>query len=1163
MPYSSGRTLANSPIPHARVVLRQLSSAMQIRRFSAPSVRYSLSSLAVRAIALATFAVAASLCGQAVSPTPEPAAPPSRATRPPVVAGDATGESPLQMSPFEVVSDRDTGYLATSTLAGTRIRSDLKDVAASISVVTKDFMEDIAANDLENLLTYTLGTEVAGAAGNFSNAEAGGAGEGLNFNSALERVVPGTRVRGLTSADSTRGFFASSIPVDSYNMERAEISRGPNATLFGIGSPAGIINNGLIRAALRDDKTKVKHQMGSYGSARYEFDHDQTLIRDRLGLRLATVYDKTYYRIHPAYSERKAIYGTSTWYLTGNTSLRVSGEVGEQNQNRPQYRPPYDSTSHWWNIGRPSYNPATGTLSELGPAGALPANTTGFTTGVMGWAGNSNFAMFYSDPNSSEPGIPGTGAQAMKTTSERVYRNAANTGWTSTSSMRMVNNANYYYNALAAGQASNGYWKMPSITDPTVYDFYHYQLDGPNKYEWADWRAFNAAIEQRFLKNIAGIELVYDWQDMNFGAQQPLSYVDYNIRLDINSHLTNGAPNPNYLRPFIGGYGSARRNGETNETVRATGYLDLDFPTKGPRWLGRLLGRHTMSGAYTDAAAYVESLSGPAFASTPDYWLTDTAGNPPVASASNNRRQMPQVRYIGDSVLGLPDASALRVQSLMASQWPTHLSTVRVLYHQPPATTATTPNPYVLRDWGVISQPYKEMTYVTGGSRRETTVESMVFVDQVRWLDSHVVGTLGWRRDKVKIANAGSPTLDASTGLAYTDGEHYPLRPDPNGRTGNSFNWGVVGHAPRQIVERLPWGTKFSVTFNTADNFRVAGQRENLYGEPIGPERGESTEWGFRISTFNGRFELRTNRYENNTLLNATPAFATSISNLVDAVSGVLDNNYSGINDTTESRLAGKAAWEAWMRSPEGERYMRVFRFQQLSPTDWTADRRANQVVGTTDITATGWENELIFNPLRNWRISFNVARQQAIRSNIGKEYIAVLENFKQLAAGPGGDALSSATEIFRNRLRNNTLTPANPIILQEGSPSAELRKWRWNLVTNYSFTSGFLKGVGLGGATRIQDKGVIGYPYYNHPTMGPAPDIANAYYARGEHNFDAWISYGRRFGKKINWKGQLNVKNIGVGNELIAIGAQPDGSIHSWRIPEPQRWTLTNTFTF
>jgi hypothetical protein len=43
----------------------------------------------------------------------------------------------------------------------------------------------------------------------------------------------------------------------------------------------------------------------------------------------------------------------------------------------------------------------------------------------------------------------------------------------------------------------------------------------------------------------------------------------------------------------------------------------------------------------------------------------------------------------------------------------------------------------------------------------------------------------------------------------------------------------------------------------------------------------------------------------------------------------------------------------------------------------------------------------------------------------------------------------------------------------------------------------------------------------------------------------------------------QLNVRNLGVGNELIPVSAQPDGTPNSWRIRESQAWSLRNTFTF
>ncbi|HEY0945916.1 MAG TPA: hypothetical protein VGD81_11645, partial [Opitutaceae bacterium] len=83
-------------------------------------------------------------------------------------AAAASRDEAVTLSPFVVNSDRDTGYVATDSLAGTRLRTPLKDIAASVSVVTKDFLEDIAANNTADLLVYTTGTEVVGVGGNYS-----------------------------------------------------------------------------------------------------------------------------------------------------------------------------------------------------------------------------------------------------------------------------------------------------------------------------------------------------------------------------------------------------------------------------------------------------------------------------------------------------------------------------------------------------------------------------------------------------------------------------------------------------------------------------------------------------------------------------------------------------------------------------------------------------------------------------------------------------------------------------------------------------------------------------------------------------------------------------------------------------------------------------------
>src|SRR3954470_18786824 len=79
-----------------------------------------------------------------------------------------SSEEEIVMSPFVVSSEKDTGYAATDTLAGTRLRTSLKDIAASVSVVTKELMEDLALSGTADMLVYTTGTEVVGVGGNYS-----------------------------------------------------------------------------------------------------------------------------------------------------------------------------------------------------------------------------------------------------------------------------------------------------------------------------------------------------------------------------------------------------------------------------------------------------------------------------------------------------------------------------------------------------------------------------------------------------------------------------------------------------------------------------------------------------------------------------------------------------------------------------------------------------------------------------------------------------------------------------------------------------------------------------------------------------------------------------------------------------------------------------------
>jgi len=120
-------------------------------------------------------------------------------------------EDVFDLSPFVVDASDSNGYLASSTLAGTRIKSDLRDVGASVSVITQDFLNDIGVND-QDMLAYIGGTETPGANGNFLNANVTENAGWAREERMNARQQQNTRVRGLARADITQDFFLTDAP---------------------------------------------------------------------------------------------------------------------------------------------------------------------------------------------------------------------------------------------------------------------------------------------------------------------------------------------------------------------------------------------------------------------------------------------------------------------------------------------------------------------------------------------------------------------------------------------------------------------------------------------------------------------------------------------------------------------------------------------------------------------------------------------------------------------------------------------------------------------------------------------------------------------------------------------------------------------------------------
>lgn len=1097
----------------------------------------------------------------------------AQTTPTPARAPAPSKEETVQLSPFEVVSETDNGYKANGTLAGTRLRTDLRDVAASITVVTKEFMNDIGANNLDQLLNYTVGTEVAGLGGNFSSA--GSDANFTDFFGPVRSVQGSNRVRGLGGADQTRDYFISSLPMDGYNTDRVEVNRGPNSMLFGLGSAGGIINTGLIKAMPNRTKTKIEGQYGQHESGRIAFDHNQVLVKDQLALRIATLYGEKNYQIKPAHIRDERAYATATWRPWKTGTLRASTELAKQFSNKAYNTPPTDNFSWWWAAGKPVYDPTTGIGRYLGTAptdvNLQSFNATGGIIGSLIAAATRQPILTMENPNVSKFGITGLdpAIQAIEGSNNRVRLNAAGNAFAN-DSMRNLNNSKNYIQRLTqtANPALFNFWRDFKLTDPSIFDFYNESLEGPNKREWAFWKSYNASFEQRLSAN-AGVEVAFDKQFLDAGYVQPFQFRNHAINIDINTKLPNGLPNPNLGRPVIlGAEGFQSYSTTDREAYRGTAYYDLDLTRSRQGWLGKALGRHIFTGSFTGQKRFGQSFGGRPYQLGVDYWQAESANETRSIAVGDGNRVLSRQTYIGPSLLNASGPQNNGLQGVRANNGIDGAASVTTLYYQMPAATPIALAPWQTRTFNVVpTEKYDLSNTASSPGRNRDDVKSLVFVANSYWWDHTLVSTLGWRKDTFQTYDAGTSLTDPATGLKIQDPAQWRWTAPSLDDSARSFNYGLVLHQPPFLRGKLPLGADVSLTYNKSDNFRPSAQRTDMFGTNLAAPTGKTKEWGALISLFNNTLELRATKYETTAALATATVFRELQNQLVRRIDSQMETNSGEIYQQV-APPAALSAWNQWLLSPVGKNLFQTFNFKSNPGPNNTIivdhDDRIDLAVNTTDILATGYEFDVVVNPARQWRIAFNAARQQTVSGNTGASFTKMIALLDPIWGGTAALLPDSATS-------NNNLgqtwagikANAEKAVLLDGSPSPELRRWRYNVVSNYSFDRGVLKGWRVGGAYRWQDKSAIGYPVKVLPDGSGVYDVKRPFYGPTEANVDGWIGYSRKLNDKIRWSAQLNVRNIGVGNRLIPVSAQPDGTYDSMRIAEPQTWQLTTSFEF
>ncbi len=508
----------------------------------------------------------------------------------------------------------------------------------------------------------------------------------------------------------------------------------------------------------------------------------------------------------------------------------------------------------------------------------------------------------------------------------------------------------------------------------------------------------------------------------------------------------------------------------------------------------------------------------------------------------------------------------------------------------------------------------------TRASLKDQLIESKSFMYQGHFWDDTIIPSFGYREDKTRQRGT----------IASADIQGYRrdiTELDPGDREGittktRSKSYGVAFHMPKAIRDRLPDDMNISLYYFHGAN-ETPKIRYAIDGSVLPNESGETDDYSVALNWKKTRVRLtkfNTKSYHtpasygsplggSGWYIGAAPSWALTM-----AAGGLVGYTHPDNNTIPDAELRNNTWWTDWGRAPENQELMpqiaeafsNVFteyfpqefwdRFgsnvnvdaikrgdwlnvlsdrQDMFP--WTINGAGIELHGTTaiidqNVESKGYELEVNFEPIKGWDLTFNASKIVAIQQSLGEAAERHLGNmnhlFNETAFGYVAmwGAFSEAGA-WRQSFNEMLWAPYNVQKALVGSAQPELRKYRFNAVTNYRFDEGFLRGVNFGGAVRWEDRPHLGFGIHETEiTPGQKiwiSDVQRPLWGEPETHFDLWVGYQRKLTDKINWSVQVNVRNVGESTELIPVTKQPNGDIAQARIQQGQTIELSTRFEF
>ena len=472
----------------------------------------------------------------------------------------------VNLSPFVVSSEGDEGYRANNTLSGTRMNTNLIHTPASISVLTKEFLDDIGAENVLDMFKFAMSTE------HERNDPAGGVQQAFDVRATIRGFTESVISRDyLPNMVEGRGILAS----DRFNVDRADVSRGPNSILFGAGRPGGALNLTSKQAILNSRQNSVTLTAGNFAKKRSEFDFALPLVKDKLALRANGVWEDREGWFEFEMQRQKGFALATTYQPFKHTQIRAGVERMVRDQvmggNFPQADFGY---SRWVKGGSPlAPNPL---LPGTNPA---PALLRSINTQQVVFAPQVREQPFRLSTIGADlrPDLPGTQASGF---------------WETISGA----------NAPIGNVVDDPYWGQ--VIPANAY------LGGPGRNANFNYTIYSIFLDQR----VGGLNFEFGYNRTTyrrgFTQAQANAVGDPNPVLpgayyaDGDSAIAGGRPpgtllpdiarpNPFVGLPYVQGQVTQQLFDQRSESLRASVGYELNLATHHPWW-----GRHSLAGSW-------------------------------------------------------------------------------------------------------------------------------------------------------------------------------------------------------------------------------------------------------------------------------------------------------------------------------------------------------------------------------------------------------------------------------------------------------------------------------------------------------------------------------------------------------------------------------------